>query len=103
MLGFTSANASDKKGIKVYKKLCQKCHGGPFRTSSMHTIDEWEDIQDSSEKPFVEFHKDDSEILAKFDNYLSEKRRKYLFEFLINNAKDSGIVPGCNGSYCGQN
>ena len=84
LIGYTSANANDKKGIKAYKKLCIQCHGGPFRGSSMHTIMEWEEIFDSSKTPFIDVHKDIPDALAKFEGRLTEKRRKYLFGFLIN-------------------
>ena len=100
--GFTYSNASNKKGIKAYKKLCIQCHGGPFRAAGMHTMDEWEEITTSSKTPMIKLHKDIPKALEKFDDKLNDKRRKYLFKFLIENAKDSGFVPGCNGSYCGQ-
>ena len=103
LVSLTSANANDIKGVKAYKKLCITCHGGPFRTSAMHTIDEWEDIEELSKIPFITLHKEEPEALTKFDKSMTEKRRNYLFKFLINNAKDSGTVPGCNGNYCGQN
>jgi hypothetical protein len=103
LVSLSSVNANDIKGVKAYKKLCIKCHGGPFRASAMHTIDEWEDIEELSKTPFITLHKDLPDALEKFDNSMSEKRRNYIFKFLINNAKDSGAVPGCNGNYCGQN
>lgn len=102
-LGVSAVSAGyNTKGMKVYKKLCVQCHGGPFRGSGMHTIDEWEEIKVSSNTPFISLHKDVPEALEKFNRSLRDKRRVDLFKFLIENAKDSGVAPGCDGNYCGQ-
>lgn len=95
-------HAYNSKGMKVYKKMCLECHGSPFRGAKMHTIFEWEYIYQDSKTPIKDLHKSDkeaSEILN--EGYFTKHRQEYLKKFLIENAKDAGSVPGCDGNYCG--
>ncbi|MDD2566911.1 MAG: hypothetical protein PHI89_02770 [Thiovulaceae bacterium] len=95
-------SAYHAKGMEVYKKMCSKCHGGPFRGAKMHTTAEWEDIRDASKTPTLTLHKGHPEALEALDRgYFSNKREQALYKFLIGNAKDSGAVPGCDANYCG--
>lgn len=102
VLSTQSLYAYNSKGMKVYKKMCLECHGSPYRGAKMHTIMEWEQMYFSSKTPLKDLHKNDSEAMNKLnDDYFSGKRQSYLKEFLIENAKDAGSVPGCDGNYCG--
>ncbi len=97
----TSLSAYYKKGMQKWKRMCIECHGSPIRGARMYTQSEWEDIRDSSQTPILELHKDDKESFSILEKKMTKKSSKYLFEFLIGNAKDSGVVPGCDSNYCG--
>lgn len=82
--------------------MCLECHGSPYRGAKMHTIMEWEQMYFSEKEPLKNLHKDDPEAKHALESdYFSKKRQNYLREFLIENAKDAGSVPGCDGNYCG--
>lgn len=94
--------AYNSKGMKVYKKMCLECHGSPFRGAKMHTVMEWEEIFYTSKTPFKTIHEKYPEAdKAVKDEYFTQKRAGYLKKFLVENAKDAGSVPGCDGNYCG--
>lgn len=98
----STSHAYYTQGMEVYKKMCIKCHGGPFRGAKMHTGMEWEDIRDASKTPTLTLHKGQPEALeALARGYFSSKREQALYKFLIGNSKDSGAVPGCDANYCG--
>ena len=92
-LGFAD-NSVDNQGERSYKKLCVECHEGPYKGAAMHTIDEWSSIAEKSNVPFIELHKGVPDALKKLEYSLNEKRSMHLVRFFIDNAKDSGTVPG---------
>jgi hypothetical protein len=94
--------AYNTKGMKVYKKMCMECHGSPFRGAKMHTVMEWEEFFFKSKTPFKTIHEKLPKASKSLeDEYFTTKRIKHLKKFLIQNAKDAGTVPGCDGNYCG--
>ena len=81
LVGFTSVQAYNKKGLSAYKKLCVQCHGGPFRGAGIHTIDEWEEITTSSKTPLVALHEGNVDALEKFEDSLSEEEESIFLNF----------------------
>lgn len=100
-LAATAAHAYNERGLKTYKKLCKSCHGSPFRGAAMLTKKEWENVFDEADDKMEAIHKNSAEALEQIDRSYYHSRKKYLADFLINNAKDSGVVPGCDSNYCG--
>lgn len=96
-----AANAYNERGLKTYKKLCKKCHGSEFRGAAMLTGDEWDEMFANNEANLLAAHADNAEAMKQFERSHYKNRKKYLFDFLSKNAKDSGVVPGCDNNYCG--
>ena len=96
-----AAHAYNERGIKTYKKLCKSCHGSEFRGAAMLTGDEWEDMFANNEAKMLAAHDGNAEAMEQFNRSYYKNRKKYLFDFLSKNAKDSGVVPGCDSNYCG--
>ena len=96
-----AANAYNERGLKTYKKLCKKCHGSEFRGAAMLTGEEWEEMFANNEAKLLAAHEGDAKAMEKFNRSYYKNRKKYLFDFLSKNAKDSGVVPGCDNNYCG--
>ncbi len=102
LLAFTSAHAVyNEQGIKTYQKLCKECHGSEFRGAGMLTMDEWDEIYDKGDAEMAALHKDSPKALEMLKEGYYQSRKEDLFDFLTNNAKDAGAVPGCDGNYCG--
>jgi hypothetical protein len=101
VLGFVSAHAYSERGMKTYQKLCKECHGSEFRGAAMLTMEEWEEVFENGDRGMIERHKETPEGLATIERSYYQSRKKYLIKFLVRNAKDSGVVPGCDGNYCG--
>jgi hypothetical protein len=97
----SSAHAYSERGMKTYQKLCKSCHGSEFRGAAMLTMGEWEEVFENDDKGMIERHKESPEGLATIERSYYQNRKKYLIKFLVRNAKDSGVVPGCDGNYCG--
>lgn len=93
--------AYNERGLKTYKKLCKSCHGSEFRGAAMLKTEEWEEMFENDEAKLLAAHKGDAEALEQFDRSYYHSRKKYLYDFLVKNAKDSGVVPGCDSNYCG--
>ena len=101
-LCITAANAGyNERGLKTYKKLCKECHGSEFRGAAMLKGAEWKAMFADGEAKLLAAHKGNAEALEQFNRSYYKNRKKYLFEFLSKNAKDSGVVPGCDANYCG--
>lgn len=101
LLAAATANAYNEQGIKTYQKLCKSCHGSEFRGAGMLTMDEWDTLYEKGDAEMVALHKESPKALENIGRSYYTSRRDDLFDFLINNAKDSGVVPGCDGNYCG--
>jgi hypothetical protein len=95
------ADSYNERGLKTYKKLCKSCHGSSFRGAAMLKGYEWEEMFGNNEAKMIAAHQGDAEALKVFERSYYQTRKKYLFDFLSKNAKDSGVVPGCDANYCG--
>lgn len=97
----TVANAYNERGLKTYKKLCKACHGSSFRGAAMLKGEEWEEMFANNASKLLAAHQGNAEAMEQFDRSYYKSRQQYLFDFLAKNAKDSGVVPGCDANYCG--
>ena len=91
----------NERGLKTYKKLCKECHGSSFRGAAMLKGYEWEAMFADNEAKLRAAHEGSAEGMEVFGRSYYQTRKEYLFEFLSKNAKDSGVVPGCDANYCG--
>lgn len=107
MLAVTALLASfahagyNERGMKTYIKLCKKCHGGPFKGAAMKKSAQWEAFFETENMMF-KVHENNEKATKKLSSGMYENRRADLSEFLINNARDMGSVPGCDANYCGK-
>lgn len=100
LLGLIHASEYNEKGMKIYKKNCKSCHGsGDYGASQLEEA-EWEDYFLFNASKLKKVHTQESEVLAKIEKF-SKKKRQNLEAFLVENAKDSGSVGGCDGNRCG--
>ena len=98
---FARISTYDVKGFKVYTKYCKKCHGNAYKGASMKRQYEWKKLFEHNNKKFYSLH---AKVLNLQDNisiHMSKKKMKHLQKFLIQSASDSGVVPGCDGNFCG--
>ncbi|MCH9814198.1 MAG: c-type cytochrome [Epsilonproteobacteria bacterium] len=98
---YVEATDYNEKGMKAYKKLCMSCHGSGDYGAAQLRQDEWEDLMAFRAKRLIDAHKNDPKSFAILTKKSSQKKYKYLAEFLIGAAKDSGSVGGCDGNRCG--
>jgi len=93
----------DTKGFKVYTKRCKTCHGDPYRGAAMKTTLQWRKLFRNDAKKLRELHARVPETGALFEKEsFQTKKMKHLRKFLIQSASDSGVVPSCDGNYCGR-
>jgi len=93
----------DTKGLKVYTKHCKKCHGDPYRGAALKTSLQWRKLFRNDAKKLRAVHAKMPETDALFDKVsFKTKKMKHLRKFLIQSASDSGVVPSCDGNYCGR-
>jgi len=90
-----------EQGIITYKKLCKSCHGNPYKGGAMLKKKQWKRIfKDGDEKILAVHMKSDKAIKVLKKSYY-KNRRRHLVKFLISSASDSGVVPACDGNFCG--
>lgn len=99
----TMLNATDynEKGMKAYKKMCMSCHGSGDYGAAQLDQEEWEDLFAFNAKKLIGAHQNDPNSLKVLTKKSNQKKYKYLAEFMIGAAKDSGSVGGCDGNRCG--
>lgn len=85
-----------KQGIKIFKQECISCHSDAHSMAQLHEQNEWEKLLFSSSTPMYDLHKNQKDIKNRFATKCGETNKEDLFAFLVDNAKDSGKVPGCN-------
>jgi len=92
----------DEKGIKVYKKHCQSCHGNAYKGAGMKRALQWRKLFRDDAKKFIALHQNIPE--AKEIEALTKRKSKikHLRKFLIQTASDSGVVATCDGNFCGR-
>ncbi len=93
--------ANEDMAIANYKKTCKKCHGSAYFGAKALSSDEWEDMFENNGKKLFNAHKKDKDALKKLSSNYYTKRREYLKDFLVKNAKDMGTIPPCNSTTCG--
>ena len=105
LLGITAATLwaadYDERGMKLYKKLCMSCHGSPDYAASRLDQEEWEDLFAFHAQKLLKAHAKESALYGRLRAASRKKRFSHLADYLINNAKDSGSVGGCDGNRCG--
>ena len=106
LIGFSSAvdariDRYDEKGMKVYKKYCKQCHGGPYEGAAMKRALQWEKLFRDDAKKFIAKHKNIPEGKAIEALTKRKSKIKHLRNFLVQSASDSGVVTTCDGNACG--
>lgn len=99
MLSFVHAGNSTK-GLKVYKKDCQSCHGSGGYAAKQLDQNVWLDYFFFNAVKLKKAHISEPEVTNRLKS-LSKKKMANLETFLVEQAKDSGYVNGCNGDSCG--
>jgi len=90
-----------EQGIKTYIKLCKSCHGNPYKGAAMYTTKEWKKLfKDGDDKIFF-IHAENEKAMSALQKSYYKNRRRHLVKFLITSASDSGVVPACDGNFCG--
>ena len=92
----------DAKGLKLYNQYCKECHGNAYKGAGMKTSLQWRKLFRDDAKKFIALHKnlpEGKEIAA-----LTQRKNKvkHLRKFLIQSASDTGVVPSCDGNFCGR-
>ena len=90
-----------EQGIVTYKKLCKQCHGNPYKGAAMLKKKEWKKIFKNNDKKFLSVHKKNEKAMHVLQKSYYKNRRHHLVKFLISSASDSGVVPACDGNFCG--
>ena len=88
------------KGLRVYKKACQSCHGSGGYAAKQLNQAQWYDYFYFKAVKLKKVHKNEPEVINSL-KALSKKKIQDLESFLVIQAKDSGYVNGCNGDSCG--
>lgn len=96
-------SANEDMAIANYKKTCKKCHGSAYYGAKALSSDEWNDLFANEGKKLFEIHTKDKKAVKKLTSTYYIKRREYLKDFLVKNAKDMGTIPPCNSTTCGIN
>lgn len=90
-----------EKGFKTYLKLCKSCHGSPYKGAAMLKVKEWKRLFKKGDEKIISLHLGNEKALKVFEKSYYKNRRKHLVKFLISSGSDSGVVPACDGNYCG--
>ena len=93
--------AYSAKGLNAYKKLCVHCHGPAFKGAAMMYSDEWSDLFANGAMKLKKVHADNKKAMRYLETNYFKRRGKYLKHFLMNNARDMGVVRSCDGLNCG--
>ncbi|MDF1881629.1 hypothetical protein JHD50_09990 [Sulfurimonas sp. MAG313] len=90
-----------ERGIVTYKKLCKQCHGNPYKGAAMLKKKQWKVMFKDKDKKFLSVHMKNEKAMQTMQKSYYKNRRKHLMKFLISSASDSGVVPACDGNFCG--
>ena len=99
LLSFIHAG-SGTKGLRVFKKDCQSCHGSGGYAAKQLNQAQWLDYFFFNAVKLKKAHKSEPQVIDSLKS-LSKKKMANLESFLVEQAKDSGYVNGCNGDSCG--
>jgi len=92
----------DVKGLKYFNKLCKECHGSPYKGAAMMRSRQWDQLFKNGAKKLRKLHLNEAVAQVLFSDKLSKVQIKHLKKFLMQSASDSGVVPSCDGNFCGQ-
>jgi len=102
LLTLTQARQNySEQGIITYKKLCKKCHGNPYKGAAMLTKKQWKKMFKDNDKKFISVHMKNEKAMKTLNKSYYKSRHRHLVKFLISSASDSGVVPACDGNFCG--
>jgi len=90
-----------EQGIITYKKLCKQCHGNPYKGAAMLKKKEWTKMFKDNDKVFLAVHMKNEKAMHNLNKSYYKNRRRHLVKFLTSSASDSGVVPACDGNFCG--
>jgi len=90
-----------ERGIITYKKLCKQCHGNPYKGAAMLKKKQWKRMFKDNDKKFIAVHMKNEKAMKVLKKSYYKNRRKHLMKFLISSGSDSGVVPACDGNFCG--
>ncbi len=88
-------------GIKTYLKLCKSCHGNPYKGAAMYTNREWKRLFKQGDEKILSIHAKNDKAMSVLQTSYYKSRRRHLVKFLITSGSDSGVVPACDGNFCG--
>ena len=90
-----------EQGIKTYLKLCKMCHGNPYKGAAMYKKKEWKRLFKEGDEKILAIHSKNEKAMTALQTSYYKSRRRHLVKFLITSASDSGVVPSCDGNFCG--
>ncbi len=90
-----------EQGIKTYLRLCKSCHGNPYKGAAMYTTREWKRLFKSGDEKILAVHAGSTKAMGALQSSFYKNRRRHLVKFLSTSASDSGVIPACDGNFCG--
>ena len=90
-----------EQGIVTYNKLCKQCHGNPYKGAAMLKKKEWKELFKEGDEKIFTVHMKSEKAMKTLKKSYYKNRRRHLVKFLISSASDSGVVPACDGNFCG--
>lgn len=90
-----------EQGIKTYLKLCKTCHGNPYKGAAMYKTREWKRLFKEGDEKILSIHAKNGKAMSALQSSYYKNRRRHLVKFLTTSASDSGVVPSCDGNFCG--
>lgn len=90
-----------EEGIKTYIRLCKSCHGNPYKGAAMLKRKEWKNLFKDGDKKIFALHAENEKATKALEKSYYRSRRRHLVKFLISSGSDSGVVPACDGNFCG--
>lgn len=90
-----------EQGIVTYKKLCKSCHGNPYKGAAMLKKKEWKSFFKDEDKKMLKVHSKNEKAMKVLSKSYYKNRRRHLAKFLMSSASDSGVIPSCDGNFCG--
>ncbi len=90
-----------EEGIKTYIKLCKSCHGNPYKGAAMYTSQEWKRLFRDGDEKILFIHMGNEKAIKALSRSYYKNRRRHLVKFLTTSGSDLGVIPACDGNFCG--
>ena len=90
-----------EQGIKTYIKLCKSCHGNPYKGAAMYKNKQWKKLFKDGDEKIKTIHSKNEKASNVLEKSYYKNRRRHLVKFLMSSGSDSGVVPACDGNFCG--